>query len=194
VSGKFFKTAGAALLLSLLLSGPAPAQTDAPAVEPDLSAPGMVGTTPGSTPIALVEEAYLAHHKGDYPAAIEGYTKIIQRRGLTRKERAVSYLLRGEAKMDSGNLNEARLDFTRALRQWPGYPAAHYFRGRAYEKEGQLTEAYTDIARAVQLDPLKEAYGTNLSVLKRRLQEAGLPIPEPDRDPEAPPEPALPEP
>ena len=132
--------------------------------------------TPGTTPIALVEEAYVAHRKGNYDAAIKGYTKIIQRRGLTRRERAISYLLRGEAKRDAKQLNEALLDFTRALRQWPGYPQAHYFRGRVYEQQGKFVEAYADIAKAGQLDPLREAYETSLTVLKKRMQEAGVPI------------------
>ena len=142
--------------------------------EIDLSAPGMTGLSGGTTPISLVEAAYLAHRRGDFQEAIEGYTRIISRRGLTRKERAVSYLLRGEAKRDFGQLDEAVLDFTRALRQWPGYPTAHYFRGRVYERQGRLTEAHADLARAVQLDPAREAYATSLTILKLRLKEEGL--------------------
>lgn len=143
--------------------------------------------TPGSTPIALVEEAYLAHRKGHYKEAIEGYTRIIQRRGLTRRERAISYLLRGEAKRDAGQLNESIVDFTRALRQWPGYPQAHYFRGRVYEQQGKLMEAYADIARAASLDPSREAYATGVALLKKRMLEAGVSV-----RPGAPPEPVEP--
>ncbi|MGL4209370.1 MAG: tetratricopeptide repeat protein [Candidatus Adiutrix sp.] len=141
---------------------------------------------PGGTPIALVEEAYLANRRGDYTAAIEGYTKIIQRRGLTRRERAISYLLRGEAKRDDGQLEEAIFDFTRALRQWPGYPHAHFFRGRTYEQQGNLIEAYADMAQALELDPLRESYSTHLALLKRRMTESGVEIP-----PEITPNPSL---
>lgn len=154
------------------------------------AAPGLAQAeteTPGSTPIALVEEAYLAHRKGNYQQAIEGYTRIIQRRGLTRRERAISYLLRGEAKRDAGQLNEAVVDFTRALRQWPGYPQAHYFRGRVYERQGKLMEAYADIARAAGLDPSRGAYETSLALLKKRMLEAGVSV-----RPGAPPEPVEP--
>jgi len=160
---KFVKSAIAGLVLLTALGGPTPAwpaETE----------------TPGTTPIAMVEEAYVAHRKGNYDAAIKAYTKIIQRRGLTRRERAISYLLRGEARRDAKQLNEALLDFTRALRQWPGYPQAHYFRGRVYEQQGKLVEAYADIAKAAQLDPLREAYETSLTVLKKRMQEAGVSI------------------
>ncbi|MDL2259999.1 tetratricopeptide repeat protein [Deltaproteobacteria bacterium OttesenSCG-928-K17] len=139
--------------------------------------PAAAQETPGTTPIALVEEAYVAHRKGEYDKAIKAYTAIIQRRGLTKRERAVSYLLRGEAKRDAGKLNDAVLDFTRALRQWPGYPQAHFFRGRVYERQGKFMEAYADMARAVELDPEREPYQTALAVLKKRMTESGLKIP-----------------
>ncbi|MDR2725195.1 MAG: hypothetical protein LBC90_03835, partial [Candidatus Adiutrix sp.] len=42
--------------------------------EVDLSAPGMTGSSGGTIPIILVEAAYLAHRKGDFQAAIDGYT------------------------------------------------------------------------------------------------------------------------
>lgn len=150
-------------------------------------AAGQPEESPGSAPIALVEEAYLAHRKGNYQAAIDGYTRIIQRRGLTRRERAISYLLRGEAKRDASRLDEALADFTRALRQWPGYPQAHYFRGRVYEQQGKLVEAYADLAKATSLDPDREAYTTGLTLLKKRMSETGVAV-----RPGPPPEPVEP--
>jgi tetratricopeptide (TPR) repeat protein len=166
-----------ALLLSLVAESPLPAQ------------PPDDGETPGTAPIALVEEAYLAHRKGDYDEAIKAYSRIIQRRGLTRRERAISYLLRGEAKRDSKKLDESILDFTRALRQWPNYPQAHYFRGRVYEQQGKMVEAYADIARAAQLEPSRDSYQTALALLKKRMAEAGLKVQNEAR----PPEPTAPE-
>ena len=170
--------------------GPDPLAAPPGEVEVDLSAPGMTGSSPGTTPIILVEAAYLAHRKGNFQEAINGYTSIIRRRGLTRRERAVTYLLRGEARRDSGQLDEAILDFTRALRQWPGYPAAHFFRGRIYERQNHLNEAYADLAMAAQLDPAREAYQISLSLLKLRLKDAGLLN---DGPPPRPQEPPLPE-
>lgn len=125
--------------------------------------------TPGTTPISIVEEAYLAHRRGNYAEAIEGYSSIIQRRGLTKRERAITYLLRGEAKRDLGQQEEAISDFTRAITQWPGYPQAHFFRARIYEGQGKLNEAYVDFLQAVELDPNKESYQTHLSLLKKRM-------------------------
>jgi tetratricopeptide (TPR) repeat protein len=150
----------------------------------------MTGSSPGTIPIILVEAAYLAHRKGNFQEAIDGYTGIIRRRGLTRRERAVTYLLRGEARRDAGQFDDAILDFTRSLRQWPGYPPAHFFRGRIYERRNQLNEAYADLAMAVQLDPMRESYKISLDHLKLRLREARLLN---DGPPPLPVEPPLPE-
>jgi tetratricopeptide (TPR) repeat protein len=132
--------------------------------------PGLVET---------VEQGYLAHRRGNYDQAIEIYTSIIRRRGLSVKERAVSYLLRGEAKRDKGDLQEAVFDFTRALNQWPNYPQAIFFRGQVLARLDKLHEAYADLSRAVELDPERESYQTNLALLKKRMQNSGM-IPQED--------------
>ena len=139
-----------------------------------IALPSHAKETPGTTPIALVEEAYLAHRRGNYDHAIKLYTKIIQRRGLTKRERAISYLLRGEAKRDDGKLSESILDFTRALRQWANYPHAYFFRGRVYEDQGDFIKAYADVSKAVALDPQRESYLSHLAVLKKRMSAADL--------------------
>ncbi|MDR2442176.1 MAG: tetratricopeptide repeat protein [Deltaproteobacteria bacterium] len=124
--------------------------------------------------VETVEQGYLAHRRGDYQKAIEIYTSIIRRRGLSIKERAVSYLLRGEAKRDMGQLEEAVYDFTRAINQWPNYPQAIFFRGQVLARLDKLNEAYADLTRAVELDPDRESYQTNLALLKKRMQSVGL--------------------
>jgi tetratricopeptide (TPR) repeat protein len=124
--------------------------------------------------LETVESGYLAHRRGDYDQAVEIYTAIIRRRGLTPKQRAVSYLLRGEAKRDKGELEEAVYDFTRALNQWQNYPQAVFFRGQALAMLNRLPEALVDQTRAVELDPDRESYRTSLSLLKKRMQEEGL--------------------
>jgi tetratricopeptide (TPR) repeat protein len=129
--------------------------------------------------VDAVEQGYLAHRRGDYAMAVEIYTGIIRRRGLSVKERAVSYLLRGEAKRDAGQLEEAVLDFTRALNQWPNYPQAIFFRGQVLARLDKFDEAYADLSRAVELDPDRGSYHTNLALLKKRMAGLGL-IPDED--------------
>lgn len=148
------------LVLALASSpGLAQAQTVAPQFQPSL--------------VETVEQGYLAHRRGDYDQAIDIYTGIIRRRGLSVKERAVSYLLRGEAKRDKGELDEAVFDFTRALNQWPDYPQAIFFRGQVLARQGRLNEAFADLARAVELDPDRESYKTNLALLRKRMSVSG---------------------
>jgi hypothetical protein len=71
------------------------------------------------------------------------------------------------------------------------YPAAHYFLDRTSEKEGQLTEVYINITRIVQLDPLKKYLNPTSRFQKSDCKKRILPIPELDRDPEAPLKPTL---
>jgi tetratricopeptide (TPR) repeat protein len=150
----------AVLCLLAALLWPAPARSQIQA-----QLPSVVDT---------VEQGYLAHRRGDYDVAIKIYTGIIRRRGLSVKERAVSYLLRGEAKRDAGQLEESVLDFTRALNQWPNYPQAIFFRGQVLVQLDKLNEAYADLSRAVELDPDRESYHTNLALLKKKMAGLGM--------------------
>jgi tetratricopeptide (TPR) repeat protein len=124
--------------------------------------------------VDTVEQGYLAHRRGDFDQAIAIFTSIIRRRGLTIKERAVTYLLRGESKRDKGNLDEAVNDFTRAINQWPNYPQAIFFRGQALANLGRFSEALADLTRAVELDPARESYKTTLELLKVKMEKAGI--------------------
>jgi tetratricopeptide (TPR) repeat protein len=153
------------ILVLFLTSFVEPSSGQAQTMVPQLQQPSLVDT---------VEQGYLAHRRGDYEKAIEIYTNIIKRRGLSVKERAVSYLLRGEAKRDNGDLEEAIFDFTRALNQWPDYPQAFFFRGQVLARLNKLNEAFADLSRAVDLDPDRESYQTNLALLKKRMAVEGL--------------------
>jgi tetratricopeptide (TPR) repeat protein len=126
--------------------------------------------------LKTVESGYLAHRRGDYDEAISIYTSVIRRRGLSTKQRAVTYLLRGEAKRDKGDRLEAVYDFTRALHQWPNYPQAVFFRGQVLAMLDRQQEALMDLSRAVELDPTRESYNTSLLLHKKKMQAAGLPI------------------
>ncbi|MDR2340163.1 MAG: tetratricopeptide repeat protein [Deltaproteobacteria bacterium] len=140
---------------------------------------GALAQTEGLDPpdlLKTIESGYLAHRRGDYDEAIAIYSTALSRRGLTTKQRAVTYLLRGEAKRDKGDILEGVYDFTRALRQWPNYPQAVFFRGQALAMLDRQPEALKDLTRAVELDPSRESYNTNLLLLKKKMQAAGLPV------------------
>jgi tetratricopeptide (TPR) repeat protein len=140
-------------------------------------APPLLAQTQGQPDvIETVEKGYLAHRRGDYDEAIDIYTSIIRRRGLMAKQRAVSYLLRGEAKREKGQLEEAIYDFTRALNQWNNYPQAIFFRGQTLAQLNKLPEALIDFTRAAELDPGRESYVTGLALHKKRMQAEGLPV------------------
>ncbi|MDR1084772.1 MAG: tetratricopeptide repeat protein [Deltaproteobacteria bacterium] len=145
------------LVLGLTWPETLPAQT--------ASSPSLVET---------VEKGYLAYRRADYDEAIEIFTSIIRRRGLSIKERAVSYLLRGEAKREKGELEEAVFDFTRAINQWPNYPQAIFFRGQALIRLNRFSEALADLSRAAELDPNRQAYQTTLELLKIQMEKAGI--------------------
>ena len=124
--------------------------------------------------VELVERGYLAQRSGKLDEALTIYSGIIQRRGLTSRQRAITYLLRGEVKRDQGKLDEAVLDFTRALKQWNNYPHALFSRAKIYEKQNKLMEAYADLARATDIDPNREMYQNHLALLRKQMNEAGL--------------------
>ncbi|MFH1134867.1 MAG: tetratricopeptide repeat protein [Pseudomonadota bacterium] len=124
-----------------------------------------------------LEAAFRAHRKGEYDQAIELYTKIIRNRELKARERAISYLLRGEAAKDKGDLDGAVKDFDRALRINPNYAQAHYFRGLALEKKGLLAEAFVEVRNASAIKPDDEAYRKKMTMLEAKITAKGGTIP-----------------
>ena len=124
-----------------------------------------------------LEAAFRAHRKGEYDQAIELYTKLIRNRDLKARERAISYLLRGEARKDKGDLDEAAKDFDRALRINPNYAQAHYFKGLVLEKKGVLEEAYSEVRKAALINPDKEVYQKKLVILEAKIIAKGGVVP-----------------
>ena len=124
-----------------------------------------------------LEAAFRAHRQGEYDQAIELYTKLIRNRDLKARERAITYLLRGEARKDKGDLDEAEKDFDRALRINPNYAQARYFRGLVLEKKGDLDEAYTEVRKAALIAPDKDVYQKKLQVLEAKILAKGGTVP-----------------
>jgi tetratricopeptide (TPR) repeat protein len=95
--------------------------------------------------------------RGNYQAAIDGYTKI----PLFTKE---PYLL-ATARVNSGyahyslkQFNEAKLDFEAAIRWQPENSVAYRGLGLAAQKTGDISHAIQDYERAVELQPTPSGY------------------------------------
>lgn len=117
-----------------------------------------------------LEDAYMAHRRGEYEQAISLYTKVIKAPKLAQTQIAVAFLLRGEVASDKGDYDQAISDFTQALKLRPNYAHAFYNRGLALEKKGRLVKAYKDVKRAQYLKPAKEIYKQKLTVLGTRIK------------------------
>jgi tetratricopeptide (TPR) repeat protein len=128
--------------------------------------------------LVLVEAAFRAHREGDFDKAIGLYSEVLKSQELTAKERAVGFLLRGEAYKDKDDCTNAVADFTRALKIDETYAQAYYFRGLCYEKLGEFEEAFEDVKQAGLLKPDKEAYRNRLEILKAKQPKEKSPPPE----------------
>src|ERR1700687_3702192 len=69
------------------------------------------------------------------------------------KRSAQSYLASGQAYMQKGNYDAARIEFLNAVRQDPQSSEAQYRLGRAYLAEHDMTNALSSFESAAQLDP-----------------------------------------
>ncbi|OGP69033.1 MAG: hypothetical protein A2170_06220 [Deltaproteobacteria bacterium RBG_13_53_10] len=66
---------------------------------------------------------------------------------------AEAYYNRGNAYWDKGQLDQAILDYNRALELNPGYAEAYNNRGVAYRNKGQYDQAILDYNKAFEINP-----------------------------------------
>lgn len=109
--------------------------------------------TPAPTPNPpdwedFLNEANASFVKGDFPAAITNYTRVIQ---LNNKE-PQAYLNRGMASYNQKNYDSAIADFTKAIELDPKDSMAFYRRGDTFEKIGKLQNAADDYQKAVETE------------------------------------------
>ena len=125
-----------------------------------------------------LEAAFRAAAEEDYDRALDLYTKVIRDRNLTARDRAVAFLLRGEVQMSKGDYDQAILDFARALKIKPNYSEALFLMGLSYEKKGKLEQAYRKVNEALSFRPDDEEMKARLEILKAKMAQQGLEIPE----------------
>jgi tetratricopeptide (TPR) repeat protein len=125
-----------------------------------------------------LEAGYRAFLAEDYDEAVKLYTQVIRDKRLYARDRAVTYLLRGEALMYAGDNKGANKDFLRATKIKPNYSQAYYFRGLTFERMGNLSEAYQEVRKALSYQPDNVKYQDKLTAIRTRLTNKGESVPE----------------
>jgi tetratricopeptide (TPR) repeat protein len=133
--------------------------------------PAGTGAAEEVSNLDYLEAAFIHHRNGDYDQAIRLYTKVITSKDIRAKDRSITYLLRGEAKRDSGRPDAALKDFSRAIKIRPRYAQAYYFRGLLKEKQGDLSGALSDVKEAATIRPGNDLYQKRLTILKAKKEE-----------------------
>lgn len=90
---------------------------------------------------------------GNDELAIRGCSVLIQSSWLSRQNKAVAYVTRGNVFARQGDLEGAIDDFTKATRRNSRSLAAYYNRGNAYFALKDFDQAIADFSRAISLQP-----------------------------------------
>jgi tetratricopeptide (TPR) repeat protein len=85
-----------------------------------------------------------------------------------QKNKALSYLLRGNEGAEKGDLNQAIADFTEALRIYPQSAAAYHNRGLVRSRNGEHDKAIADFTNTLRLEP------DNASTYRIRARSYGI--------------------
>jgi len=97
----------------------------------------------------MLNEARSLLIHGERERSIDLFTKAIE----SGEKTSLSYLGRGVAHLQLGNLQSAVDDFTRAIELNPSNPRAHYYRGMAYMVAKKFWLAVYDLGRTIELEP-----------------------------------------
>jgi len=113
---------------------------------------------------------------GNDELVIRGCTGLIKSSGLSRKNKAVAYVTRGNAFVKQGDLDSAIDDFTKAVRQNPRSLVAYYNRGNAYFAQENFDQAIADFSLAIslQLDHLLSYNGRGNAYLAKGETERAI--------------------
>lgn len=90
---------------------------------------------------------------GNDELVIRGCTGLINSSGLSRQNKAVAYLTRGNVYARQGELERAIDDFTKAIRRNSRSLAAYYNRANAHFARENYDQAIIDFSQAISLQP-----------------------------------------
>ena len=101
-----------------------------------------------------------ALNRGDSDGAIRLLTRALNSGQLPDKNRAVTFVNRGNAWVDKGDSGKAIADYSAAIRLNPRYEEALFNRGTTWLGKGDHDKAIADFNRAIRLNPKDEmAFG-----------------------------------
>ena len=99
------------------------------------------------------EAAVEAVKKGKRDEAIGLLTKVIDSKEVQGEQLATMYYTRGDLHSQTGKLDQAIADYTKAIEIMPDHAAAFHDRATAYALQKKFTEALDDLSRAQFLVP-----------------------------------------
>jgi len=98
--------------------------------------------------VVAVYNAKSAFQEGRYMEALVRLTEALETRPTP-----LCYYIRGCARGNLGNLDEAIADFTAAIDMDPGHALSYFERSESYRRKGLIDLAEADHRRALELDP-----------------------------------------
>ena len=97
----------------------------------------------------MLDEARILLIHGEREKSIDLFTKAID----SGEKTSLSYLSRGVAHLQLGNLQSAIDDFSKAIELNPANPRAHYYRGTAHMVSKKFLLAVYDFTRTIEIEP-----------------------------------------
>jgi len=95
---------------------------------------------------------------GNYRAALEGYATVIQSQIAAPSLLATAWANSGYAHLSLKQYDNAKQDFTAALREQPVNSAAYRGLGLVAQRAGDVAQAARDYERSVELQPTPVGY------------------------------------
>lgn len=112
-----------------------------------------VAATTVQASYATAESADQSMQSGDFAAAEQQYTSVINNGGVQADVMATLYLKRGLCYVEKGEFDGAFADFDKADQGSVSAAELHKARGQAFRKQGNPKKADEEFAAAKKLDP-----------------------------------------
>lgn len=151
---------------------------------PFLSAPSLVALAvflpilACHSPDSLRQQAEVAYRQGNYPLAIELYSKAIERGSRASGFRSLDLLYagRGSARLRAGDAPAAQVDFSAAIKLRPT-AEYHFLRSQTRRQLGEIAGALADLGSTLELDETHAGAHLDLCLLLANTEGGGVALP-----------------